>query len=81
MNKYIDAFVDFVKSNDNWKELLKKKPYSLKLIKECSFHPNWFMFVYNLFDSELTKDVIRGCRGKCPGNKRKGCKNYIRSLY
>lgn len=63
MNKYISALVNFVKSNDNWKELLKEKPYSLKTIKECSYHPNWYMFVYNLFNSELTNDVVRGCRG------------------
>jgi len=63
MNKYINALVNFVKENDNWLELLKKEPYSLKTIKQCSWHPNWWMFVYNLFSSELTNDVVRGCRG------------------
>lgn len=63
MNKYLNALVEYVKFNPNWKIDLKKSPYNLKTIKECSWHPNWFMFVYNLFDSELTNDVVRGCRG------------------
>ena len=62
-NKYINALIDFVKNNDNWYELLKNEPYNLKTIKECMWHPDWYMFVYNLFDSELTNDVVRGCRG------------------
>lgn len=63
MNKYIDALVNYIKSNPNWKIDLKKAPYSLKTIKECTWHSNWYMFVYNLFDSDLTNDVVRGCRG------------------
>lgn len=62
-NKYINALVNFVKENDNWEELLKKNPYNLKSVKWCMWKPNWCMFVYNLFNSELTNDVVRGCRG------------------
>ena len=62
-NKYINALVNFVKENDNWEELLKKDPYNLKSVKWCMWKPNWCMFVYNLFNSELTNDVVRGCRG------------------
>jgi hypothetical protein len=62
-NKYINALVNFVKENDNWEELLKKNPYNLKSVKWCMWQPNWCMFVYNLFNSELTNDVVRGCRG------------------
>lgn len=63
MNKYINALVQYVKENPNWKTDLKKSPYNLKSIKECSWHNNWYMFVYNLFDSDLKNDVVRGCRG------------------
>lgn len=63
MNKYINALVQYVKENSNWKTDLKKSPYNLKSIKECSWHNNWYMFVYNLFDSDLKNDVVRGCRG------------------
>ena len=62
-NKYINALVNFVKENDNWEELLKKDPYNLKSVKWCTWKQNWCMFVYNLFNSELTNDVVRGCRG------------------
>ena len=62
-NKYINSLVNFVKENDDWETKLKKTPYNLKTVKECMWHPNWYMFVYNLFSSELTNDVVRGCRG------------------
>ena len=62
-NKYINALVDYVRTHDDWQESLKKAPYNLKSIKQCPWNPNWFMFVYNLFNSELTNDVVRGCRG------------------
>lgn len=61
--KYLNSLINFIKENDNWKELLKKTPYNLKTVKECSWHPNWFMFVYNLFDSDLSNYVVRACRG------------------
>lgn len=68
MNGYIDdknfALIDFIKEHkDNWEELLKKEPYNLKSIKHCFYHPEWTMFVYNLFDSKLTDPVVRNCRG------------------
>ena len=63
MDKYISALVDFVKNNKNYEELLKKEPFNLKTIKTCSYNPNWKMFVYNLFDSDLSNPVVRGCRG------------------
>ena len=63
MDKYINALINFIEENDNWKELLKKEPYNLKTVKECSWHKGWYMFVYNLFDSDLKNDVVRACRG------------------
>ena len=62
-NRYINALVDYVKTHDDWQTSLKKAPYNLKSVKQCPWNPNWFMFVYNLFSSELTNDVVRGCRG------------------
>lgn len=63
MDKYISELISLIKNNDNWKTLLKENPYNLKTIKECSWHKNWFMFVYNLFDSDLSNYVVRACRG------------------
>ena len=68
MNGYIDnknfALINFIKEHkDNWEELLKKEPYNLKSIKNCFWNQSWWMFVYNLFDSELTNEVVRNCRG------------------
>jgi hypothetical protein len=62
-NKYINALVNFIKENDDWETKLKKNPFNLKTIKWCTWQPNWCMFVYNLFNSELTNDIVRGCRG------------------
>ena len=63
MDKYISELISLIKNNDNWKTLLKENPYNLKTIKECSWHKNWFMFVYNLFDSDLSNYIVRACRG------------------
>lgn len=62
-NTYINALVNFIKENDNWEELLRKTPYNLKSVKWCDWQPDWCMFVYNLFNSDLKNDVVRGCRG------------------
>lgn len=67
MKGYVDDknfdLIDFIKANDDWEKLLKEKPYNLKSIKNCFWHQDWYMFVYNLFDSELTNPVVRNCRG------------------
>ena len=62
-NTYINALVNFIKENDNWEELLRKAPYNLKSVKWCDWQPDWCMFVYNLFNSDLKNNVVRGCRG------------------
>lgn len=61
--KYIQTLIDYIKSNPNWKTSLKKAPFNLKTVKECSWHPNWWMFVYNLFDSDLSNPLVRASRG------------------
>lgn len=63
-NKYVNALVNLVKSHLNdFKDILLKKPYSLKNIRICSWHENWYMFNYNLLTSDLKNDVVRACRG------------------
>ena len=62
-NVYINALINFIKENDDWETKLKKPPYNLKTVKQCSWNGCWYIFVYNLFSSELTNPVVRGCRG------------------
>lgn len=59
----ISSLVNFVKENSNWKELLKKPPYSLKCIAQSAYNPDWYMFVYNLFSSDMTNPIVAVCRG------------------
>lgn len=68
MDGYIDdrhfALIDFIKSHpDDWEETLNHSPYSLKQIRPCTWHANWYMFVYHLSRSLLTDPVVRNCRG------------------
>ena len=62
-NKYYNALIDFINSHKDWEVLLKKSPYNMKTIKRCETNPNWVMFVYNLFDSDLQNDIVKACRG------------------
>ena len=63
-NRYVNALVELIKANkDNFKDILFKKPYSLKRITNCPWHNNWYMFNYNLFSSDFKSDVVRACRG------------------
>ena len=63
-NKYINALVTFIKEHiNNFQDILMKKPYNLKSIKNCIYHPSWFMFNYNLLTSDLKNDIVRACRG------------------
>ena len=63
-NECYNKLLGFVeKHTDNWQELLKQKPYSLKAIKQCPWNSNWYMLVYNLFESELINPIVKACRG------------------
>jgi len=63
-NKYVNALVNFVNENkNNFKEILTKKPYNLKNIRNCIYHQNWYMFNYHLCSSDLKNDIVRACRG------------------
>ena len=63
-NECYNQLLEFVETHkDNWQELLKQKPYSLKSIKQCPWNSNWYMLVYNLFESELVNPIVKACRG------------------
>lgn len=63
-NRYVNALVELVKSHiKDFQDILMKKPYSLKSIKQCIYNKNWYMFNYNLLTSDLKNDVVRACRG------------------
>lgn len=62
-NKYVEDLIRFIKENEDWKDKLLHKPYSLKNILNVSYIPNSFMFNYNLFESELSNPIVKACRG------------------
>lgn len=71
-NVYYEALKKFISSNpENWKELLKTKPFYLKTVKQVDFNPNWYILVYNLFNSDFDPanssqeqvNALKACRG------------------
>ena len=63
-NKYVNSLINFIKEHKNdFKDILLKKPYCLKRVKNCTWHNNWYMFNYNLFSSDFKNDIVRACRG------------------
>ena len=63
-NKYVNALVNLVNEHiHDFQDILLKKPYCLKSIKNCIYHRDWYMFNYNLLNSDLKHDVVRACRG------------------
>lgn len=73
----------FIKSNpDNWQKLLKQKPYSLKTVSQFRSNPDWYMLVYNLFESDLDNPIVKQCRGTCVevdnGDVKIICAPYIK---
>ena len=63
--KNFEELENFIKENlnKNCQEKLKKKPYNLKSVTQFDNHPNWWMVVYNLFDSELSNKIVKQSRG------------------
>ena len=55
--------IDFINNNKDWKLKLKQPPYNLKTVKNDEIHTNYYMFVYNLFDSDFTNPIVKECRG------------------
>lgn len=62
-NTYVNDLIAFIKDNADWKEKLLDKPFSLKNIVNVLYHKDWYMFNYNLFESDLSNRVVKSCRG------------------
>lgn len=63
-NKYYNALIDYVSKHlKDYEKRLLKAPYNLKNIGHFAEHPNWRMFNYNLFESDLDNDVVKASRG------------------
>lgn len=51
--------VRFIKHNENWRELLAKPPYCLKIKRYCRF----FLFYYDQINSDFSLDIVKEARG------------------
>lgn len=60
---------DFIKNNKNWQELLKKEPYNLRSVTQCSYNDDWYILMYNLFSSDLSNKIVHQCRGTVVDSK------------
>lgn len=61
-DRNLNHLINFIKTHENWKEDLQKAPYHLK-IKSASYNENWWMFTYNLFNSDFTQPICQLSRG------------------
>ena len=80
--KNFEELIDFIKNNSDWKDKLKSAPYNLKSVTQFPNNPNWYMLVYNLFESDLDNKIVKQCRGtvvEVIGNEVKViCAPYIK---
>lgn len=51
--------LDFIKSHENWEELLTAEPYNLKISRDAGY----IIFKYNQISSDFTLNLVRECRG------------------
>lgn len=64
LNDCYNRLIELIEENPNdWQSILKQKPYSLKSIKQSFYNENWYMLVYNLFESNLVNPIVKACRG------------------
>ena len=61
--KNFEDLEKFIEEHNNWRELLLKKPYSLKSVVDVPYHKDWYMVNYNLFESTLSDPVVKETRG------------------
>lgn len=61
--KNFEAIETFINTHDDWRDLLKRAPYNLKHVTRAPFDKNWYILMYNLFESDLSNDIVRQCRG------------------
>ena len=57
--KYINKLLDFIKKNENWKDLIQKDPYNI-IVKE---NGNYTLLKYNQLSSDFKSPIVRACRG------------------
>ena len=50
---------EFIKENNNFREILAEKPYAIKMQEDEHF----MMFKYSQIDSNFNNDIVRECRG------------------
>lgn len=50
---------EFIKSNNNWEELLQAPPYCIKIKRDDGF----LIFSYNQIESDFSYQIVRECRG------------------
>ena len=51
--------IDFIKNNENWRELLKEKPYCLSINED----DNYALLKYSQIDSDFNEQICKECRG------------------
>lgn len=51
--------LEFIKTHDNWEELLTEKPYCLKIKRDNGY----IIFSYNQIESDFYNSLVRECRG------------------
>lgn len=57
------ALVEYINTHADWQTSLKKAPYNFKTVRNDPENPTFWIFVYNLFDSDFTNPVVREARG------------------
>lgn len=50
---------DFIKTHNNWEELLSTPPYCVRIKR----NDRYVMFSYNQLESDFTNELVRECRG------------------
>lgn len=51
--------LDFIRDNENWKDLISEKPYSIKVVE----NEKYILLKYNQIESDFNLEIVRECRG------------------
>lgn len=54
-NKRDLKLIEFIEKNENWKELIQQKPYSIAVKEEDGF----ILLKYNQLESDFSNEVVR----------------------
>lgn len=55
--------IEFIKQNENWREILSLPPYSLNISFDNFQDRNLVILKYNQIESDFSKDIVKECRG------------------